>query len=499
MVNDSNILLYLILLPLCTIPIIMLIPNSNVLLAKKIVLSSTLATFVLSLFLWILFDNVTSRFQFVYEIKNVILPGFTIPLGVDGISLFFIILSTFLIPICLLASWESITYKIKEYLICFLVLDVLLILVFSVLDILAFYIFFEAILIPMFLIIGIWGSRTRKIRAAYQFFLYTLLGSLFLLLAILLIYYETGTTNFQILQTIHISEERQILLWIAFFASFAVKVPMVPFHIWLPEAHVEAPTAGSVLLAGILLKLGTYGFLRYSLTLFPKGSIYFTPLIYTLSVIAVIYTSLTTLRQIDLKKIIAYSSVAHMGLVTLGLFTANIQGIEGSILIMLSHGFVSSALFLCVGVLYDRYHSRIIKYYNGLAEPMPLFAIIFVFFTLANIAFPGTSSFSGEILTLFGAYKSNITCTTLAATGMVLGAGYSIWLCNRILFGPMPEHNLEKADVLYISSYKDITRREFYIFLPLILLTLWMGIYPDPFLEPMHISVSNIVYSLTLV
>jgi len=498
--NESYLLPVLILIPTITIPMVLIIPNTYETLIKKIGLSSTLFTFIISLLLWVLFDNSTSRFQFTYDSKVAIgiLPSFSISLGVDGISLFFIILSTFLIPICLLASWDSIKEKVKDYILYFLILDLLLILVFSVLDILAFYIFFEAILIPMFLIIGIWGSRTRKIRAAYQFFLYTLLGSLFLLLGILVIYYDTGTTNFQVLQVLRISEERQILLWLAFFASFAVKVPMVPFHIWLPEAHVEAPTAGSVLLAGILLKLGTYGFLRYSISLFPKGSIYFTPFIYTLSVLAVIYTSLTTLRQIDLKKIIAYSSVAHMGLVTLGLFTANIQGIEGSILIMISHGFVSSALFLCVGVLYDRFHTRIIKYYNGLAEGMPLFAILFVFFTLANIAFPGTSSFSGEILTLFGAFKSNITCTVLASTGMVLGAAYSIWLCNRILFGPMPEHNPSKihSSASYLTHFTDITRREFFVFLPLVLLTLWMGIYPDPFLEPMHVSVSNIVYNL---
>jgi proton-translocating NADH-quinone oxidoreductase chain M len=357
--------------------------------------------------------------------------------------------------------------------------------VFTVLDLLFFYIFFESVLIPMFLMIGIWGSRARKVRAAYQFFLYTLLGSLFMLLAILTIAFETGTTDYQVLLTTEWSESRQIFLWLAFFASFAVKVPMVPFHIWLPEAHVEAPTAGSVMLAGVLLKLGTYGFIRFSIPLFPEASAYFTPFMFTMSVVAIVYTSLTTLRQGDLKKIIAYSSVAHMGFVTLGLFTGNVVGLEGAMMIMLSHGWVSSALFLCVGVLYDRYHSRMVKYYQGLTQVMPLFAFVFVFFSMANLGFPGTSSFVGEFMSLAGAFEANVTVAILAAIGTVLGAAYSVWLCNRVLFGPL------QTEVL--SGYSDLCRREVAIFLPLMFMTLWMGIYPQVFLQPMHLSILHIL------
>ena len=308
-----------------------------------------------------------------------------------------LLLSSLLVFICILSSWFSVKKHLKQYYICFLLMNSFLIVVFSVLDIIVFYIFFESILIPMFLIIGIWGSRTRKLKAAFQFFLYTLLGSLFMLLAIFLVFFETGTTDFQILNNQVFSEEKQMFLWVAFFLSFSVKVPMVPVHIWLPEAHVEAPTAGSVILAGILLKMGTYGLLRYSICLFPSASVYFTPLVYVMSVIAIIYTSLTTLRQVDLKKIIAYSSVAHMAFVTIGIFTFNIWGVEGSMLIMLSHGFVSSALFLCVGILYDRHHTRLIKYYSGLAQVMPVYSFLFVFFSIANLGFPGGNSYFGAV------------------------------------------------------------------------------------------------------
>ena len=307
--------------------------------------------------------------------------------------------------------------------------------VFCMLDLLLFYVFFESVLLPMFLIIGVWGSRERKIRAAYQFFLYTLIGSLFMLLAILLIYFQTGTTDLQVLFVSEFSLQRQFLLWFAFFASFAVKVPMIPVHIWLPEAHVEAPTSGSVILAGVLLKLGTYGFVRYSIPLFPDASVYFTPLVYTMSIIGIIYASLTTLRQIDLKKIIAYSSVAHMGFVTLGLFSLNIQGIEGALLLMLSHGFVASSLFLCIGVLYDRTHTRLVKYYGGLVHVMPLFSVFFLIFTMGNLSLPGTSSFVGEFLILVGVFQTNPFVATCAATGMILGGAYSIWLYNRVVFG----------------------------------------------------------------
>jgi proton-translocating NADH-quinone oxidoreductase chain M len=348
-----------------------------------------------------------------------------------------------------------------------------------------FYIFFEAVLIPMFLIIGIWGSRERKIRAAYQFFVYTLVGSVLMLLAIMYIYYQVGTTDVQVLTSVSFDYNTQIILWLAFFASLAVKIPMVPAHIWLPEAHSEAPTAGSVILAGVLLKMGGYGFLRFSIPMFPDASIYFTPLVYTLSVIAVIYTSLTTLRQVDMKRIIAYSSVAHMGFVTIGMFTLNIQGIEGSMLLMLSHGVVSSALFLCVGVVYDRHKTRIIKYYSGLTVKMPLFSITFLFFILANMGFPGTSSFVSEFLVLVGAFKSNVFVTALAATGVIWGAGYSIWLYNRVAFG-----NIRTS---HISEFHDLDRREFMVFVPCILLVFLMGIYPEIFLNAMHVSITHLI------
>lgn len=481
---DSYILLTLFLMPLIGCGIIFFIPKENTLIIKQTGLNISLLTFILSLYLWINFDNSTANFQFVTKIDWIPYSNLSFSLGIDGISLFFVILTTFLIPICLLTSWNSVKIYIKEYIIAFLIIESLLISVFIVLDLLLFYIFFESILIPMFLVIGIWGARERKIHAAYQFFIYTLFGSVLMLLGIMIIYFQVGTTDVQILLTSTFSEDKQKLLWLAFFASFAVKVPMVPVHIWLPEAHVEAPTAGSVLLAGILLKLGTYGFLRFSIPMFPDATIYFTPLIYTMSVIAIIYTSLTTLRQIDLKKIIAYASVGHMNFVTLGMFSLNVQGIEGSILVMLSHGIVSSALFLCIGVLYDRHKTRIVKYYRGMTTTMPIFATIFLLFTLANISVPGTSSFIGEFLILVGTFQSNTLITVLASTGIVLGAAYSIWLYNRVAFGALTN---------YIVAFNDINKREMMIFVPFIILTLLMGIYPNIFIDTMHMSVSNLL------
>jgi proton-translocating NADH-quinone oxidoreductase chain M len=476
---------FLIILPLIGTFCLLSVPEEKNVVIKQIAFLSSSLTFLFSLLLWVFFDCSTSKFQYIEHYNWVYLFNIHFFLGVDGISLFFVILSTFLVFICILSSWFSIKKHLKQYFICFLLMNSFLIVVFSVLDIVIFYIFFESILIPMFLIIGVWGSRTRKLKAAYQFFLYTLIGSLFMLLAIFVIFFETGTTDFQILNNVSFSKEKEIFLWLAFFLSFSVKVPMVPVHIWLPEAHVEAPTAGSVILAGILLKMGTYGLLRYSVCFFPYASLYFTPLVYVMSVVAIIYTSLTTLRQIDLKKIIAYSSVAHMAFVTIGIFTFNIYGVEGSMLIMLSHGFVSSALFLCIGVLYDRHHTRLIKYYSGLAQVMPIYSFFFVFFSMANLGFPGSSSFVGEFLTLVGSFQSNTIVTFLASTGMVTGAGYSLWLCNRILFGSLSSQ--------YIVQYIDINRREFAVLLPLLICTLWMGVYPELFLEPMHLSISNLL------
>lgn len=479
----------LILIPLIGSFLVLFIPSQYKETIKVIVLSFSLAEFLLSLMMWMSFDNSSSRFQFVEVYNWIESSNIIFYLGVDGISLFFILLTTLLIPICLLASWDAIKFNEKEYFIAFLAMEALVIAVFCVLDIILFYVFFESVLIPMFIIIGVWGSRERRIRAAYMFFLYTLLGSVLMLLAILYIYYQAGTTDYQILLTTTFDPEVQKLLWLAFFASFAVKVPMLPVHIWLPEAHVEAPTAGSVILAGILLKLGSYGFLRFSLPLFPYASVYFTPFIYSFACIAVIYTSLTAIRQTDLKRIIAYASVAHMNLVLIGMFVYNLQGLEGSILQQLSHGLVSGALFLCVGVIYDRHHTRLVKYYSGLAHTMPIYIAIFMFFSMANIALPGTSSFVGEFLILAGAFQTNTTVCVLSATGMILGGGYSLWLFNRVAFG--------NIKVQYMKAFSDVDKREFATLLPLIVLTLVMGIYPEIFLDPMHVSCNNLLAQMS--
>jgi proton-translocating NADH-quinone oxidoreductase chain M len=477
----------LIILPLIGIIVIIFIPENKIKLIKIISLIFSLITFLISLVFWVKFDIDVSDYQFVEHFLSIPYFNIRVFIGVDGISLFFVLLSTFLIPICLLASWDSIKIYIKEYNIAFLFIGSLLICVFTVLDVLFFYIFFEAILIPMFLIIGVWGSRERKIRASYQFFIYTLVGSVLMLLAILTMYAQVGTTDIQVLTNISFSEDLQLFFWLAFFTSLSVKIPMVPVHLWLPEAHSEAPTAGSVILAGILLKMGGYGFLRFSIPMFPQASLYFTPLVYTLSVIAIIYTSLTTLRQVDMKRLIAYSSVAHMGFVTIGLFTMNLQGIEGSIFLMLSHGIVSSALFLCVGVIYDRHKTRIINYYSGLTVVMPLYSLIFLFFTLANMGLPGTSSFVSEFMILAGVFKSNILVGVLAATGGVFSAAYSLWLYNRTAFG-----NIRLA---YINNFQDIDRREFFIFLPCIIIVLLMGIYPEIILNILHLSIQSLIES----
>ena len=410
------------------------------------------------------------------------LMNFKFSFGLDGISLFFFILTSLLIFLCILFIWNE--TRFKEYALNLLLIEFLLLLVFSVLDVFLFYVFFEAILIPMFVLIGIWGSRERKIRAVYLLFFYTLFGSLLMLIGLLYIYSITGTLNLEYLLTWPFTFEEQCWLWLAFFLSFASKIPMFPFHIWLPEAHVEAPTVGSVLLAGILLKLGVYGFLRFSLSLFPEASLYFSPFVYLLSVLGVIYASLSAIRQTDLKRIIAYSSVAHMNLVTLGIFSFNTIGIEGSILQSISHGFVSGAMFLLVGILYDRYHSRFLYYYGGLVHMMPVYSVFLLIFTMANIALPGTSSFVGEFLLLLGIYKTNILSSIIGALGVILCGAYSLWLYNRIIFG-----NLKTTS---ITMFKDINSREFIILLPLLILVLFMGIYPSFFSEYIHLSVCSL-------
>nr|ANS57848.1 NADH dehydrogenase subunit 4 [Pleurocladia lacustris] len=458
------------------------IPKDKKLFMRQYALGITSFVFVLSLFLWLGFDQSTPKFQYVVDWLWLPIANINLVLGIDGISIFFVILTTLIFPICLIASWSFDKGDVKTYLISFLSMELVLLLVFTNLDLLFFYIFFEAVLIPMFLVIGIYGSRQRKIRAAYMFFLYTLFGSLFMLIGVIYIYLFSGSTNYETLATISFSSYDQKWLWLAFFASFAAKVPMLPVHIWLPEAHVEAPTAGSVILAGILLKLGSYGFLRFSLGLFPEASVYFTPFVFSLSLLGIVYTSLTAIRQTDLKRLIAYTSVAHMNLVIIGLFTGTVIGIEAAILQSLSHGFVSSALFLIIGVLYDRFHSRVIKYYGGLTHTMPIFIIIFLFFTMANLGLPGTSSFVGEFLLLVSAFEANTTSCFFAATSMILGGGYSLWLFNRIAYG-----NIK------VASF-DLSLREFVVFFPLVLGTLFMGIYPNIFFSIMHASVSNLVW-----
>jgi len=452
--------------------------------ARNIALWTSLITFVLSLALWTGFDPDVSDFQFVEKRNWIPAFGITYHMGVDGISMFFVLLSTLLTPICILASWEAIETRVKEYMISFLALETLMVGTFSALDFVLFYVFFEGVLIPMFLIIGVWGGP-RRVYSAFKFFLYTLTGSVLMLLAILAIFFETGTTDVPTLMQTHLPSMMQKWLWLAFFASFAVKVPMWPVHTWLPDAHVEAPTAGSVILAGVLLKMGAYGFLRFSVPMLPEATAYFTPLIYTLSVVAVIYTSLVALAQEDMKKLIAYSSVAHMGFVTIGIFALNTQAVTGALYQMLSHGIVSAALFLCVGVVYDREHSREISHYGGLVDRMPIYAFVFMVFTMASVGLPGTSGFVGEFLVLTGAFQASTWVATLAATGVILGAAYMLYLYRRVVFGKLEKDHLK--DIL------DLNWREVAVFAPLVVLAIWMGVYPTSFTKPMHASVVNLV------
>jgi len=451
--------------------------------ARWLALWTTLITLVISLVLVWRFDAGTADFQFVE--KHPWLGGAIIySMGVDGISLPFVILTTALMPITILASWESIQTRVREYMIAFLVLETLMIGTFCSLDLVLFYLFFEGGLIPMFLIIGVWGGP-RRVYASFKFFLYTLLGSVLMLLAIMSMYLEAGTTDIPTLLHHAFPRTLQIWAWFAFLASFAVKMPMWPVHTWLPDAHVEAPTAGSVILAAILLKMGGYGFLRFSLPMFPQASVELAPLIYALSIVAIIYTSLVALVQEDVKKLIAYSSVAHMGFVTMGLFAMTAQGVAGGIFLMISHGIVSAALFLCVGVIYDRMHTREIAAYGGLVNRMPVYAFVFMVFTLANIGLPGTSGFIGEFLTLIGTFRVNNWVATLATLGTILSAAYALWLYRKVIFG-----KLEKPSLLHI---KDIGWREIAVLAPLVILTIVFGIYPKPVLDMSAASVTQLV------
>ena len=484
---DIPILSVLIFLPLAGAGFILAIKGDDELgarNARNVALWTSIVTFVMSLWLWFGFDASTAEFQFV-EKKDWI-PAYNISyhLGVDGISVLFVLLTTLLTPICVLASWDSIKVRVKEYMIAFLILETMMIGMFAALDIVIFYIFFEAVLIPMFLIIGVWGGQNR-VYASYKLFLYTLAGSVLMLVAILVMYAQAGTTDIQALMATRFDPQLQMWLWLAFFASFAVKVPMWPVHTWLPDAHVQAPTAGSVILAGVLLKFGGYGFLRFSLPMFPDASVEFTPLIYALSIIAVIYTSLVALVQHDMKKLIAYSSIAHMGFVTAGTFTLTMNGVEGAIYQMLSHGVVSAALFLCVGVIYDRLHTREIDAYGGVVHKMPGYALVFMLFMMASVGLPGTGGFVGEFLVLMGLFQVNTWVAALTATGVVLGAAYMLYLYRRVVFGALEKDSVKKM--------LDMSPREWAVFLPLIILTLWMGVYPVSFLDVMHVSVDNLL------
>jgi NADH-quinone oxidoreductase subunit M len=487
-VTDWPILSLLTFLPLVGVFFLLMIRGTdeaslgNV---RHVALWTTVVNFIVACVLWSKFDFGQAGFQFV-EQADWLGGSITYKMGVDGISTPFVILTAFLMPFCILASWRSITHRVKEYMIAFLVLETLMIGVFCALDLVLFYLLFEAGLIPMFLIIGIWGGK-RRVYASFKFFLYTLLGSLLMLVGILAMYGTAGTTDIQALLQYKFTEQMQFWLWLGFFASFAVKMPMWPVHTWLPDAHVEAPTAGSVILAGILLKMGGYGFLRFSLPMFPLASEYFAPMVFALSVVAIIYTSLVALMQEDIKKLIAYSSVAHMGFVTMGIFAMNPQGVQGAVFQMVSHGIVSGALFLCVGVVYDRMHTREIKAFGGLVNVMPWFAFAFMVFTMANVGLPGTAGFVGEFLTLLGAFRSNSWVAFFATTGVILSAGYALWLYRRVVFGEMTKPDLR--------GIADLNRREIALLAPLVVLTILFGVWPAPILDMSAASVDGILNS----
>jgi NADH-quinone oxidoreductase subunit M len=451
--------------------------------ARWIALYTTLFTLGAAVYLWGQFDPGNAGFQFV-EQMDWLGGSIRYKMGVDGISMLFVVLTAFLMPLCILASWQAIEERVKEYMIAFLVLETLMLGVFCALDLVLFYLFFEGGLIPMFLIIGVWGG-VRRVYASFKFFLYTLLGSVLMLLAIIAMYWHAETTDIPTLLSHKFPADMQWWLWLAFFASFAVKLPMWPVHTWLPDAHVEAPTAGSVILAGILLKMGGYGFLRFSLPMFPLASQDFAPFVFALSVVAIIYTSLVALAQEDVKKLIAYSSVAHMGFVTMGIFSFTVQGVDGAIFQMLSHGLVSAALFLCVGVVYDRMHTREIAAYGGLVNRMPLYAATFMVFTLANVGLPGTSGFIGEFLTLVGAFRANTWVAFLASSGLILSAVYALYLYRRMIYGALEKPSLR--------SIADMNYREILVFTPLVLLVIFFGFYPAPLLDVTAVSVKKLV------
>ena len=451
---------------------------------KYMALYTSLFTLAFALVLVRGFDTDSAEFQFVEKYTWLSDFGITYHMGVDGISVLFVLLSAFLTPICILASWDSVQKRVKEYMVAFLVLESFMIGTFCALDTVLFYVFFEAVLIPMFLIIGIWGGA-RRIYSSYKFFLYTFLGSVLMLVAFLTLYTYTGSTDISYLINADIPASIQYWLWLAFFASFAVKMPMWPVHTWLPDAHVEAPTAGSVILAGVLLKMGGYGFLRFSLPMLPEASVFFTPLVFWLSVVAIIYTSLVALVQTDMKKLIAYSSVAHMGYVTLGLFTATVQGVEGGIFQMLSHGLVSAALFLCVGVVYDRLHSRDIGHYGGIVKNMPRYATVFMIFMLGSVGLPGTSGFVGEFLTLLGVFQVDTTVAVFASTGIILGATYMLLLYKKVVFGQ--QSNSDAA------LMPDLNMREIGMLVPLAFLVVWIGIFPTTVTQYTGPSVQRLV------
>ncbi|QEE09278.1 NADH-quinone oxidoreductase subunit M [Bartonella kosoyi] len=453
---------------------------------RNVAFFTTIFVFVISLIIWIGFDSSNPNFQMV-EKFSWLGNGISYHMGVDGISILFVVLSAFLLPFCILASWENVKERLKAYMIAFLLLEVAIIGVFCALDAILFYVFFEGSLIPMFIIIGVWGGA-RRVYASIKFFLYTLLGSVLMLVALMAMYWQAGTLDIPTLLNYQFPAHMQIWLWLAFFASFAVKMPMWPVHTWLPDAHVEAPTAGSVILAGVLLKLGGYGFLRFSLPMFPIASADFAPLVFTLSLIAIIYTSLVALVQSDIKKLIAYSSIAHMGYVTMGIFAANEQAIQGAIYQMLSHGIVSAALFLCVGVIYDRLHTREISAFGGLVNNMPKYAVVFLIFTMANVGLPGTSGFLGEFLTLIGVFQVNKFVVILATAGVILSAAYALYLYRRVIFGSLDKESLK---VLV-----DLSSREKFILYPMVILTIFFGIYPAPLLKVTAFSVEALINKL---